>query len=87
MADMVSQETTELYDRLSEAVEDHYAAERAVGTERDSSAIFDGSEFTYADGERIAEENDGATWVKEFENMGPHERENGVIVNNVKINI
>lgn len=75
MADMVSQETTELYDRLSEAVKDHYAAERAVGTERDPSAIFDGDEFTYADGDRIAEENDGATWVKEFENMSPHERE------------
>lgn len=87
MADMVSQETAELYDRLSEAVGDHYAVERAVSTERDPAAIFDGSEFTYADGDRIAEENDGATWVKEFENMSPHERENGVIVNNVKINI
>ncbi len=75
MVDMVNKETTELYDRLTEAVEKHYAVERAVSTERDPSAIFDGSEFTYADGERIAEENDGATWVKEFENMSPHERE------------
>lgn len=38
LIDLINQETTELYDRLSEAVEDHYAAERAVGTERDPAA-------------------------------------------------
>ena len=49
MADTVSQETTELYDRLTEALDKHYGIRQAVGTDFDPSVDVEGSSFVYTD--------------------------------------
>ncbi len=49
MADTISQETTGLYDRLTEALDKHSGIQRAVGADYALSSDFDGTYFKYTD--------------------------------------
>ena len=66
MADTVSQETTELYDRLTEALDKHYGIRQAVGTDFNPSVDVEGSSFVYTDSNTARKKIEAK--IKQFKN-------------------